>query len=691
MNYAGIPQGNSPVAREIQEFWNESQSLWQQWQYEADLDTKLMTGQQDYFNQYYNVNYRNQRILQFNKLLRIKNMLEGYQRKNRLATIVIPADNDPDYGETADEKTTVLNWVKRQDATYEKISECFGGAVTCGLNLLSIWMDFREDPVNGTIRTTRLPFSSFIMSNYWEKSSLEDCDRILTRKYLTKAQVLSLNPDLKNELPLLGKGYVAKDGKFQYMAQNWYQYAQELYAYDEYWTRIYKKTRKILDRRTGEVIDWNGNKEQFEAFRSENPALELITAMKPSVKLNVLINNIEVYEEEAPYGLDRFPFVPFLCYHNIEVQNFAWRYTGVIRNARDAQLELNKRKNRLLDVLDAQIQSGLMVKEDALVNPEDAFFQGPGKILFFKNKANLGTDVAPIPSPPVAQGWSELIANLDNDIMSIAAMPEELFGEDMNAKDMSGTMMKLKMGAGLVGQQIVFDKLNESQMQVGEIMNELIVQNFTPGKIGKILGKEPTERFLQHYEDKYMCAVEEGQLTTTQRQLKFLQAMHFKQIMPDAVPDSYLLEESTLQGKKDLIEASKQREQQAAQMQQMQAQQAMQQQEILSRSIEAKAQLDFAGAEERKSKAVSEIAWAKESVTQGEYDRAKANLDNAKAMAELAHLPDERIMGLTQFILDMQLKQKEIDRVEEEDSIQKADSVGSTSARAEQESKPQQT
>jgi hypothetical protein len=231
---------SNPIARELDDFWKESQALWQQWWYEADLDTKMMTGQQDYWNTFYNVNYRNQKMLMFNKILRIINMIGGYQRDNRLSTVVYPSDNDPDNGQTADQLTKVLNWVMRQDQTYEKISDCFDGSNTCGLNLLHIWMDFREDPENGEIKTDRIPFNAFLMDNYWTKPDLSDCDRIWTRKYVTKTQLASLFPNIDKDIPYLGKGYAAKDGKFQFLAQNWYQYQQEMYAYDEYWVKDYK-------------------------------------------------------------------------------------------------------------------------------------------------------------------------------------------------------------------------------------------------------------------------------------------------------------------------------------------------------------------------------------------------------------------------------------------------------------------
>ena len=461
----------NPIAQELDDFWRETQSLVQQFWVEADIDTRMTAGDQQAANYMWSNNfYRQQQQLQFNKILRVRNMISGFQRDHRLASTLEAADNDPDMGETAQQRTTALSWAKRQDGTYEKISDCFEGGITSGLELMSIWLDPREDPENPAIRTTRLPYSSFVMDNYWTQQDLSDCTRIWTRKYVNRRQLLALFPDLKKDLPYLGKGYVSKDGKFQFMPENWTQYNIEMYAYDEYWVRDWRKVRKILDKFTGEVVEWKGNAEQFKMLARYNPNLELITAQKPSVKLHVLVNNNHMYEEKRPYGLDKFPFVPFMCYHFPEVQNYAYRYMGIPRNIRSSQIELNRRRNRQLDILDAQIQSGLMVKEDALVNPEDAFFQGPGKILYFKQNANLATDVVPINPPMVAPGWEELIANIEKEIMDIVG-PEELFGNDIKSKEMTSILMKIKMGQGLTGLRGVFDKLNVSQMAVSTIMD----------------------------------------------------------------------------------------------------------------------------------------------------------------------------------------------------------------------------
>lgn len=684
------PTTNS-IAQELDSKWQQSQALFQQWWYQADLDTKMTIGQQDWVNAY-NLNYRNQKNLIFNKILRIRNMVTGYQRDNRLATQVIPADNDPDRGKTADQLSTVLGWVMRQDQTYDRISDCFEGAITCGLNLMQVWMDFRGDPENGEIRTSRIPYAAMLMDPYWENFET-DCGWVWTRRYVTPRQLEAIFPKIKKDMPYLNKGYAAKDGKFQYLAQNWYQYNIEMYAYDEYWTKDYRKVKKVLDRRTGEVIDWKGNREQFRMFREYNSNIELITAYEPTIRMHCLVNNQLVYEEEAPWGLNSLPFIPFTCYHTTEAQDYAYRYMGITRNLRDSQVELNRRRNRLLDILDAQVQSGLMVKEDALVNPEDAFFQGPGKVLYFKQSSNLATDVAPIPAPPVAQGWMELIQTVEEEIMSIVG-PEELFAQNLGAKEMTGILMKLKQGAGLIGLRNIFDKLDKSQMYLGNLMIDLVQKNFEPGKIAKILGEEPTEEFSDSFITKYHSTVEDTILTSSQRQLKFLDAVQLKQIIPDSIPDSYLLEQSTLPGKNELLEYAEKRAEQASKMQQMQFLQEVTQAETLARSMEAKAQSDFATAEERKARVATDVAWAQEHKARAVQDRAAAALTNAKTMHELEDMHEDRLIKLANFVVDLETKQKQLQMQEEmkadEEAATLTGSVKQADAATKPKPKPQQ-
>jgi hypothetical protein len=680
---------SNPIARELNDFWSQTQSLAQQFWYEADLDTKFTVGMQDYQNYFYGTNYQNRKQLVYNKILRLINMVGGYQRDHRLQSVIQAADNDPDMGETADMRSTVLNWVMDQDRTYHKISDCFEGSNVCGQNLLSIWMDFREDPENGKICTSRLPFSSYIMDPYWTKKDLSDCGRIWTRKYLTKQHLEAIFPGVSNEVPSLQTGYASMDGKFQYLAQNWYQYNVQMYAYDEYFVQDYKVKRKLLDTKSGEVAPWNGTKEQFQLLMRINPNVKLIKARVPTIKHYVLVNNNLMYEEQSPWGLDRMPFGVSVAYMFPEVQNYAYRFFGLVRNIRDPQIETNRRRNRLLDMLDAQVQSGMAVKENALVNPEDGFMQGPGRVMFFKNSANLATDMKEFMPPPVGQGWLELIQSIEKEIMDIVG-PEELFAQNMGNKEMSAILLKQKMAAGLVGLKSIFDNLEEFQLSVAQIQDDLVVNNFSEGKVAHILGRKPSEHFFDKEFQKFNCKIVEGEMTETQRSRKLLEAIQLKQLIPDAISDDYILSLSSLQDKKQLMEISKQRSQQAAQMQQAQAQQAMQQQEMLSRSLEAKAQSDFAGAEEKKARAVSDFGLARHHMALAAQDVANSQLTTAKAMKEFDEIDENRLMKLADFIISVQERQNSMQMGQEEAAIAGAKMNSAEVSQAEQSTRPKQ-
>ena len=163
-------------------------------------------------------------------------------------------------------------------------------------------------------------------------------------------------------------------------------------------------------------------------------------------------------------------------------------------------------------------------------------------------------------------------------------------------------------------------------------------------------------------------------MTATQRQLQFLQALQLKQLgIP--ISNKYILEKSTLQGKKEIIEDIEQQEQQAAQIQQQQVSQELEQARVLTRSLEAKAQSDFAMAEERKATSVQKIALAKQEASQAVHQRASAALDNAKALRELEDMEEDRLIKLANFIVEIQSKQKMIQGGEESDSLQLSEEI----------------
>jgi hypothetical protein len=204
--------------------------------------------------------------------------------------------------------------------------------------------------------------------------------------------------------------------------------------------------------------------------------------------------------------------------------------------------------------------------------------------------------------------------------------------------------------------------LNLAQKHLGNIFLDLIQENFSESKVQRILNKPPSAKFFEsERERQFDCVVEQGLLTATQKQMEFAQLMDLKQ-MGIAIPDDLLLEKSTLQGKKDLVEAMRAQQQQMQQQQEFQLQLEMEKMQAEKNLLDSNSENMRASARERETRAVSNIGLAQERIAQADQDRAQASLDNAKALREIEELDVSNLTMLSNLLQQLQstrdLKQK---------------------------------
>jgi hypothetical protein len=178
-------------------------------------------------------------------------------------------------------------------------------------------------------------------------------------------------------------------------------------------------------------------------------------------------------------------------------------------------------------------------------------------------------------------------------------------------------------------------------------MIDLIQANYTPGKIDKILEKDqhPTPQFYNKAFGKYNSVVEEGLNTLTQRQMNFAQLLELKQAgVP--IADDLLIDASTLQNKKKLIDSIVQSSK-AAQEQQMKQMQ-IQMEEIQSRTelAKARATADQGLGFERLSRIEENHALAEERRHEARKDDEIALLNLVKALKEIDTMDISHIESL---------------------------------------------
>jgi hypothetical protein len=240
--------------------------------------------------------------------------------------------------------------------------------------------------------------------------------------------------------------------------------------------------------------------------------------------------------------------------------------------------------------------------------------------------------VEKIPSPGIDPSMAQLIEVLGNEMQQISGVNEELLGSAED--DKAGILSMLRQGAGLTTLEKLFDQLDLSQKLLGELSIDIIQNNWTYGKVKRILNKEPTQQFFNKSFQKYDCKVAEGLLTDTQQKLEYLQYLHLKEVGID-VPSELLIEKAPIHGKKELKEAIMKKEQQAAQMAQQQAQLQMQGMEVDNKTKLAYSASQEALANERMAKIQLEQAVNAERISKAETDRTASVLNIVKALHEL--------------------------------------------------------
>jgi hypothetical protein len=633
--------GDSGILQKMDTVYSEAITLNQSYWSEADIDTRFKAGDQTLWNDIYgNLPAFRRRQFYFNRIRRVTNLITGYQRKNRKSLVTVPVENSDQA--TSDIYSKTLFWAWKKANADEIVSRAFdGGSVTTGMGLVNIWMSYNTDPVSGDIHCDYVPYNGFLIDPYFTKHDLSDCNFIWRRQWLSKNALKAILPNRGKEIDRL-QSRGNRDGKFQFQAEAYNYALWELHSYDEYWYRDLREQTILVDLQSGESVEYKGKRDKLDEFLAQFPQIIEKKALVPTTKLAIVVEGKVFYNGPSPLGIDAYPFVPVLGYYEPELPYFPWRIQGVVRALRDSQFLYNRRKVIELDIMESQINSGYKYKVDSLVNPSDVFLQGQGKGLALKKNAEM-SDVEKIQPADIPPSMIQLSQMLGDEIQQISGVNEELLG--MATDDKPGILSMLRQGAGLTTLQILFDQLDFSMKQMGKIFLELIQENFSPGKVKRITGEEPTEQFYQRAFGKYDVEIEEGLNTTTQKQYRFAQLIQLRELgVPVSGAD--LLEAATLQDKDKLIENVKKAEEQQSQSAQMQMQAQVQMLQAQIKNLEAQSVANQGLGIERISRVQENRAMAIEKISESRKDQQLATYHMAKTLKELEDMDINQIERL---------------------------------------------
>lgn len=617
------------VLKDFDTAYEEAYRAWDAFYPEAETDLRFYLGDQWNIDEQRALKEEGRNAFVFNRIRPIINLITGKQRQNRLSSLVVPVEDSDQ--KTADQLSELLIYCMQYADMYNIISDCFGGALKTGWNLASVYMDYTDDPFDGDIRLAREPWNGFILDPFFTRLDLSDCSYVMRRKYLSPEMVATMLPEHKDEIMELGRLGYERDAKFTWLPYQRTPTGQDLLAYNEYFTQGSETKDIIVNRKNGKFEDWDGTREEFSNFKQIFPDLELATRQEKFVLQHIIVNDQVIETVKNPYGLNEFPFVPFVSIWEPESDDWSLKCQSYIRALRDPQRESNRRRSQMSDMLDSQVNSGWIATEGSVINPQSLFQTSQGKVIWRDKTAGPGS-IEKIPPAQIPPSMFQLAERYDSDIKDIAGVNDASFGL-MQSGNESGVLTLLRQNAAEVAQQDLFDNLRYSQKLISQKVLKLI-QTWSPEKILRIIKEEPTPEFYDKKFTKYDCVVQEGVLTDTQRQLYFKQLVDLTQLGVPVGPEE-LTKAAPIQAKGDLLESIQQQAQAQAQAQQMQ-------QDLNNQLIQAQMDLaksksleQIAGAKERQTRSVANLGLEDERASSAVRDRSLAVYDQIKAMKEL--------------------------------------------------------
>ena len=623
----------------------------------AAKDIRMFTGDQYSDDEKQDLFSQGRSLWVFNKIRRNINMICGYQRSHRLSSVVLPQEDSDQ--QAADDVTEALLKVMTNGNAYNMISDCFAGALQSGWNLGTVWFDYSQDPENGDIKFGREPYSGFITDPYFTQKDFSDCSYVVRRKYLSLEQANSLVPGNRKLLEeLMNKGW-ARDDKFQWLPYQVVPSGYELLAYNEMYEQTWETEKVLVDEMTGEVTVWERGEKSLKEFVMAFPQLKIVTRQKPVMVCHIIINDVYIKSIKNQYGLSSYPFVPFFGYFLPEAQTWDLKLQSLVRPLTDAQVEANRRRSQMTDIIESSLNNGWMAKKDAVVNPRSLYESGQGQVIWKTSEAQPG-DIEKIPPAQIPPSFFQLQELFDRDLNDILGLNDASFGIADQAGE-SGVMMMLRQGAALVNLQDLMDNLRLAQKLLTEKTIQMM-RTWNPSKWRRILNREPDPKIFEPEFIKYDISIQEGILTDTQRQMHFRQMVDLYQLTggPGVSPitPSMMINSAPVQGlnkiKAEMLE-NEQRQAQSAQQQQ-QAQMQMQQSRIESENAQdqARAISDIALSKERITRALANLGLQEERNSESVQNRAQSALDRAKAVKELSSMDDDRLIKLLQVIQTME-------------------------------------
>ena len=540
-------------------------------------------------------------------------MVTGYQRQHRKNGVYIPSEGaDPN---TTDQYTRLITHAVNASSIQEDFSKACELAAITGMVLLQPYLDYQDDPAQGSLRLKVWEYNAFLVDPYFRFPDMSDAQFVWTQEYISKKEAEDRFPDKVDQIAPMS-GTPQRYGSFYFLPENYNLARNDLMVLSYVWYKWKTKKKKLYSPSRHQFFDFGGGQEQLDQILYNIPDLQAVEVEVPTWKLAVVLNDILMYQGKNPLGFDSScPFIPVFWNYEPHINYYDLRARGLVRTMRDTQFLLNRRIIINHDISESSINTGWMRKVGAVANEDNLKRAGQGYDVIVNDGFEL-TDVQKIIPNAVPPSDMELANQLADLIFSTSGVNIENWSAQEDKQASSLTVL-LKQAANLMVLQKYFDQWDYSLKLLWERLLQIALNNWNASKVGLILGEEPSPHFYSRIFAKYQVIVEEGLNTATQKNMQAHQLLEINQMFGREVfPPSMIIKDMNLSGKAEAMEYLQQQEQQQQVMQQEAQNVAHVLEEAKLKELYSKAANNLASAKERYGRFESNVGLLEERMSE---------------------------------------------------------------------------
>lgn len=396
-----------------------------------------------------------------NKIAPLLKLLGGYQRLNRYDPILLPRTADD--LEKAKKATALTSWVMDETDYLNEESEMFDDGITCGRGWFETGYEWDDETERGHIFVRRRSPFDIYPDPEGRKYDLSDSNWVCDAEWVNKSDLISTFPEQKELIEGVTAMYDADEddrGDRTY----WYDNTTSKVRLVRMWYR----TTDHKDKQT----DWG----------------ETRKVRVKQIRVASYLGDLVLEDVESPYEHGFLPYMWFMPDWDGEGDI----PRGIVRDLKDPQREINKRRSQLLHLLNTMANRGWFVQEGSL-SPEELrkmelMGSTPGIVVKYNNTPPSAFDTTQLP-----MAFANVEQACTADLKEISGINEEMMGMNVPASA-SGRAIELKQQAAITSIAGMLDNLRRTKKQV---MRMLWGYRGRKGLIQQFMTQETAVRITQ--------------------------------------------------------------------------------------------------------------------------------------------------------------------------------------------------